>query len=339
MIAPLAKLIDWSFIQVISLPWEIQIRSKKRRSKEQTNEPSSDLEEALKFVKGPQFLPVESQPASIAFLPEESGLHFRFPTPSLGGYAENNMVFGRLYRCGENWRERPVILLLHGAFGGGYKSLFPSIAGRCNLAGFNAATLEGPYQLQRRPRQAGMGDGNGPGYMRLAETMAQAVAETRALMGWLLAEQCPSVGLWGVSAGAALAGLTACCDARLSGVVMAAPGVRMNLSFGERVIWPRVREGMLRQRAAYEALNQTALNLTKTRPSIPKEHILLLEAIHDLCVGSEPIEELWQAWGRPEIWRLPRGHVTFPQGVSFADRVIRWLEPRLNNATVRTLNK
>jgi len=28
---------------------------------------------------------------------------------------------------------------------------------------------------------------------------------------------------------------------------------------------------------------------------------LLLEAIHDLLVGVEPIEELWQAWGRPDI--------------------------------------
>ena len=25
---------------------------------------------------------------------------------------------------------------------------------------------------------------------------------------------------------------------------------------------------------------------------------------------SEPIEELWQAWGQPDIWRLPHGHIT-----------------------------
>lgn len=321
------------------MPAEIDLRlMASRRVKAQIN---PHLEETLQFLKGPDFLPSESQPARVEFHPDESGLHFRFPTPRPGGYVENNTVWGRLYRSSENWQELPVIVLLHGGYGGGYRTLLPRIARRCNRAGFNAATLEGPYQLKRRPRQPGAGNWSwsGQGYMRFAETMAQGVAETRALIGWLLAKGCPAVALWGLSLGGFLAGMTACCDARLASVVMAAPHVRHNLSSGEHIVWPRLRAATLGQRAAYDALNQTPLNLTTTCPSIPREHILLLEAIHDLCVGSEPIEELWHAWGQPEIWRLPRGHVTFPQGVSFADRVIRWLEPQLNSHTVRTFNK
>ena len=62
------------------------------------------LEEALKFLKGPDFIPAESQPARVEFYPDESGLHFRFPTPRLCGFAENNVAYGRLYRCAERWQ-------------------------------------------------------------------------------------------------------------------------------------------------------------------------------------------------------------------------------------------
>ena len=63
----------------------------------------------------------------------------------------NNIVYGRLYRCAERWRERPVIILLDGSPAFGYHTVLPWIARRFNRAGFNAALLVAPYQLQRRP--------------------------------------------------------------------------------------------------------------------------------------------------------------------------------------------
>jgi len=311
----------------------IKLRSMRRRhANGQSPRLDSRLEEALQFLQGPDFLPAENQSARVEFDSDKSGLHFRFPTPRPCDCAENNVVHGRLYRCAERWRERPVIVLLHGANGGGYQSRLPSIARRCNRAGFNAATLVGPGQLQRRPRQPGAL--SGPDYLRFAEAKAQAVAEIRALTGWLLGEGCPTVALWGLSMGGWLAGMTACRDARLACAVLAAPGVRLTLSFGEQIVWPRLREAMLGQRAAYEALNLTPLNLTTAQPVIPRENILLLEGIHDLFARSEPIEELWQAWGRPDIWRLPCGHMSFPSGAGFTDRVLRWLAPRLDAPAV-----
>jgi hypothetical protein len=66
----------------------------------------------------------------------------------------------------------------------------------------------------------------------------------------------------------------------------------------------------------------------------------LIEAIHDLCVPKEAIEELWQAWGRPDIWRLPHGHVGVGcMGVpGLTGRVLRWLAPRLAAPALRTQN-
>src|SRR5439155_19268917 len=136
-------------------------------------------EEALQFLKGPDFIPAESQPARVEFNPDQSELLFRFPTPRPCGFAENNIVYGRFYRCAGRWLERPVIVLLHGGniMQGrdgsiGYQFGYPLIARRCNRAGFNAATLEAPYHFQRHPRQPGaVGHVD---YLRMAEAAAQA---------------------------------------------------------------------------------------------------------------------------------------------------------------------
>jgi pimeloyl-ACP methyl ester carboxylesterase len=324
MIAPLAKLIDWSVIQLCTMRMP------------PANGRNPRLEEALQFLNGPDFIPAQSQPARVEFHPGQSG-HFRFPTSRPCNLAENNVVYGRVYRCAERWQERPAIVLLHG--GGNsfisHRFLFPLIARQCNRAGFNAATLEAPYHYQRRPRQPGAL--SGPDYLREAEATAQAIAEIRALTGWLMEEGCPAVALWGSSFCGWLAGLTACREARLAAVVLNTPGVRKNLSFAERVFRPGIREALRGQRAALETLNLTSLNLTTAQPAILSENILLIEAIHDLFVPKEHIEELWQAWGRPDIWRLPHGHISISlKGApGFTGRVLRWLTPRLDAPAVR----
>src|SRR5438128_7304750 len=240
VIAPLAKLIDWSVLQArVTLNL---LKSGERH----TNGRSPRLKQALQFLNGPDFIPVETNPAPVEFNPYNSGVHFQFPTPRPCDNAENNVVYGRLYRCAGRWQERPVIILLHGGriiqnhHGSiGYRFGYPSIARRCNRAGFNAATLEAPYHFQRQPRHSGA---MCPDYLRSAEAAAQAVAEIRALTGWLLGEGCPAVSLWGVSMGGWHAGLTVCRDARLTAIVMTVPAVRSNPSITERIIWRSVRE-------------------------------------------------------------------------------------------------
>ncbi len=339
MIASLAKWIDWWSIQVVALmlpPAEGQ---------------NPRLEEAVQFLNGPEFIPAESEPARIEFHSGKAGVHFSFPTPRPGDFAENNIVHGRLYRCAERWQERPVIILLHG--GGDFidhRFRYPLIARRCNRAGFNAATLVAPYHFERAPhRRDGLGKPEdlrmteGPAmpfptvrglgsrnYLRMVEAMAQGVAEIRALAGWLLNEGCPSVALWGFSLGGWLAGMTVCRDARFAAAVLTAPGVVYDFRFGERVFWRGVREAWRLQGAATKALKLTPLNQTSTRPIIPKENILLIEAIQDLIIRKEDVEELWQAWGQPDIWRVQHGHISWMGAPGLTGRVLRWLAPRLD---------
>ncbi len=85
-------------------------------------------------------------------------------------------------------------------------------------------TLKAPLQLQRRPRL--FTALNWPDYLLLAQIdYAQAIAEIRALLGWLMEGGCPAVAVWGGSYGGALSGLMACYEPRLAAAVLAVPGL------------------------------------------------------------------------------------------------------------------
>jgi pimeloyl-ACP methyl ester carboxylesterase len=316
VITPLARFLDWSAIQAVTLMIPAQSHNPRQ-------------EEAIEFLKKPDFVPTDSQPAQVEF----NGLldfHFRTPLPS--EFMENNVVHGRFYRCRERWQERPVVILLHGSGDSlNYKFRFPLIARRCNRAGFNAASLVAPYHFQRRPRQLG-GSLFYSDMLQFAEAMAQAIVEVRALTGWLLREGCPAVALWGISLGANSAGMTACCDSRLAAVVLNSPLPRMVPWLAERAVRPSIRRQLPIGLKHCEELNLTVLNLTVTRPAIPREGILLIEGIHDLMSPKDGIEDLWQSWGQTDIWRLPHGHVGVCCGfvLGLPERVLRWLAPRLD---------
>ena len=307
MIAPLARFIDWSALHLVYLVNPLK------------HAPESEwrLGEAVDFLNGRDFLPAPSESARVEL---DGETHFTFPTPCPCEDPENNIVYGRLFRCGKRWRERPAIILLDGAPSVGYPTVLPLVARWLNRKGFNAALLVAPYQLERRPRRA-----IGENCLTFARAMAQNVAEIRATVGWLLDEGCPSVGLVGISFGGWTAGLTVCSDARIAGAVLGLPRVRMRCS--DPVVWRRVREALLALRPAQDAMDTTRLNLILSRPLIPKENILLVEGMYDLCSDGEAIEELWQRWGQPEIWRLPCGHLSAPPGL--IGRMLRWMGPRL----------
>jgi pimeloyl-ACP methyl ester carboxylesterase len=315
MIAPLAKFLDWSAIQLMTLMMPA-IEHKPR------------LEEAVQFLNGPDFVPMDSQPAQVEF---KDSLHFYFPTPRPCDFTENNVVHGRLYRCGERWQERPVIILLPGYNdSASYNLRFPLLARRCNRAGFNVATLVLPYHFQRCPPQLAEFDTGD--CLFWAQRTAQGIAEIRALTGWLLREGCPAVVLWGYSLGAGEAGLTVCHDARLSAVVMASPRVCFRPSVEQLAVRPRIRRRLQTIRALCELLNLTPMNLTMLRPAIPKEKILLIEGIHDILCSKDDIEHLWQTWGQPDIWRLPHGHVGICCGgvPGLTGQILNWLALRID---------
>ena len=127
MIAPLAKFIDWAALQVVFAFWLRSVSMSQSTWK---------LEEALEFLNGPDFIPAASDPAQIEF---HGPRHFKFPTPRPCEDEENNIVYGRLYRCAQRWQERPVIILVDCSPAVGYHTAFPWLARRFNRAGFNVS--------------------------------------------------------------------------------------------------------------------------------------------------------------------------------------------------------
>ena len=133
--------------------------------------------------------------------------------------------------------------------------------------------------------------------------------------------------------------MAVCSDARLAAVVMASPAVRFRPWVELRAVRPRIRRRLQDTREQCEALNLTPMNLTMIQPAIPRENILLIEGIHDSICLKENIEDLWQSWGQPDIWRLPHGHVAICCGgvPGLPGRILRWLSPRLNNPDISTI--
>ena len=320
MIAPLAKLIDWYALQFAAmLP---SIRKCARGD--------SKLTEAIEFLNGPNFIPAESKSAELEF---KSKICFTFQSPRPCEFAENNIVHGRLYRRAKDWHKFPTLILLHGGLDFlNHRYRFPLMVPAIHRAGVNAATLVAPYHFQRRVRRIDAFD-----HLRVAEAFAQAVAEIRALTGWLLGQGCPSIALFGFSLGGWLAGLTATRDSRRKAIVVAVPGVRRDYraTRGERVLWTPMRQALEKQKAAREALDKTPMNLTLSQPVIPKENILLIQGCYDLLVEAEQTEELWQKWKQPEIWRLLHGHISWMGVPGLTGRMLHWLSPRLNAVPFR----
>jgi dienelactone hydrolase len=287
------------------------------------------LAQVRQLLDSPAFIPAEAAMAKVRLI---GANRLRFDSPLPCAFDENNTVQGRMYRCGQRWQERPAILLLHGWNDViNHYFRFPLMAGQINRSGFNAATLEAPFHFQRRPRRLGAWSNFlCPDLLRTVEAARQAVAETRAFAGWLLQQGCPSVGLMGVSLGGWLGGLAVRHDARFSCAVLMVPATGLERLVEEAAFCRSLRLALKGRR-----VEAGQLNLTAGRPAMPKENILLIEAVHDLFVPAESTEELWRAWDQPAIWRLRHGHLSVLGAPGLNGRIIRWMAPRLQARAVK----
>jgi dienelactone hydrolase len=315
MMAALSRLIDWAAIRTAAARMP------------QPDGRDAHVAEAQQLIDSSEFIPASVKPARLHF----SGANqFYFESPHPGPFAENNVAHGCLYRCGENWQGRPTVILLHGWNDIiNHRVRFPFMARQINRLGINAATLVAPFHFQRRPRQLGASSNFlSPDILRTVEAIGQAIAETRAFAEWLRREGCPSVGLMGVSLGGWLAGLTVGRDATFSSAVLLVPVARLDRLVAEAAFCRGLRPAF-----AGQPEGASKLNLTRLRPAIPKENVLLIEALYDLFVPPETMEELWNAWDQPEIWRMRCGHISVLAAPGLYGRIIRWMAPRLRAPT------
>lgn len=250
---------------------------------------------------------------------------FQFTSAVPTHWAPNNIVRGRLFPCASDWRARPSVVLLHGWNGeSAYWSLFPCWARQLARAGMNAALMELPCHSHRRARSDSTAANFLSGdVLHVATAVRQALADARALIAWLAGQGSPCVGVWGMSLGAWLSGWLACVEPRLGFAVLLSPVADIARAVRELAFCGPLRRSLARSEARLERLN-----LAAQRPRLPPERILVLKSEHDLLAAGETIEDLWQAWGRPDIWRLPHGHISVLMDLGVARRVVAWIRQR-----------
>ena len=287
------------------------------------------LDEARRVLQDPEFGRGQVAPAAVEF---DGPNIFHFASPRPCDHAVNNIVPGRLYPCGTDWRARPVVLLLHGwndALNHVY--YFPRHARRLNRLGLSAVTIQLPWQFDRYPRGLG-GWGNflSADLLHTVEGALQALAEARALVQWLRAQGCPFVGIWGVSLGAWLAGLAICHDRLIDAAALVTPVARVDHLIAEAKFCGPIRRALQDASVPVERLN-----LFSHVPMIDKSRILLIEGEHDVFVAKEDVEELWRAWGHPEIWRHRSGHISVLVVPRLAGRMARWMAAKASEPVVK----
>ena len=289
----------------------------------------TQLIEAEKWLRdGSFFFDFDEVTPELRF--DGGGEEFEFTSPVSTRWPENNRVFGRLFRAGPHWQSRPSVILLHGWSAElQYRWQFRFLGKKLARSGVNAAMFELPYHGRRTPRAPGaIQNFISHDLLHMLEAARQSLADARALLSWLAAQGSPNVGVWGVSLGAWLAGLLICGKrpvnsggkARAGFAVLLTPIANMAQAIEELPFCESIR-----CRVQGTSLPLDRLNLAAYSPVLPPENILIIEGEHDLFAPACTVEQLWRAWGQPQIWRLPHGHISVLLSPLVSRRVVKWI--------------
>lgn len=258
------------------------------------------------------------------------GGRFQFTSPISTPWPENNRVPGRFVpargpKPKPGAGKGPAVILLHGWNGeAGYRNLFPPMSWRFAGLGMSVAMIELPYHGNRKPRSGNLRNFLSGDHEQMMRATQQSIADTRAVIDWLVNEGYGPIGLWGFSLGSWLSGLVACADPRLQALVLLTPVPRIDRAIHSLEFCRHIRETLGDQIDIVKELN-----LTAHQPLLPPDKILLVEAIYDLFAPADAVEELWHCWGKPEIWRARHGHISILFSPWILERMGRWLRRKL----------
>jgi dienelactone hydrolase len=261
---------------------------------------------------------------------------FHFGSQAPVGPKANDIVHGKYFparrnRPGEGTgptgeERKGAVLLVHGWNAEmQYRVGFPRMAGRLNKLGLGTAMIELPFHSQRTPTEPDV-----PrnficdDLLLMLNATRQCLQDLHSTALWLKKEGYGQVFIWGFSLGAWLAGLLVCFTQAVDGAVLVTPVARMDRAIQELAFC-----GPIRSALRTHPLDVTALNLTANYPLIPRENILIVQSGHDLFVGGESVNELWEKWGKPERWKVKHGHISILGSTKELARMGRWVEARV----------
>ncbi|MEO6034697.1 MAG: alpha/beta hydrolase family protein [Verrucomicrobiota bacterium] len=284
--------------------------------------------EAAALLDHLDFFSNEAQAPADFFLTQQN--EFEFLSSIATPWENNNRVRGKLFPCAGDWEKFPTVILLHGWNDElGYRFRFPYVATLLRRHRINAVAMELPYHLRRRPTSANaISDFISADLWRMVEATRQSIADARSLEKWLRARGSPQIGLWGSSLGAWLGGLILCHDPEINVAVLTTPIAKLDCAINDLPFCAPIR-------ASFEGTNLSLakLNLSSHRPKAPLHRVLIQESVDDLFASKEAIEEVWRAWGQPEIWRLRHGHISVLMSVPVMKRTVNWIAQKFGETS------
>jgi len=282
---------------------------------------NSHAEEAAAFLKQSDFFSPTVAPADLKFTGSDS---FQFRSPVRSDYPANNMVNGRCELAGDNWQRRPSVILVHGWNAElQYQWCLPYWSQLLARAGINAFRFELPYHASRRPTDPrGICNFLSGNLLHVANATHQTLGDIRSLALWLRAQGAPAVGLWGTSLGGWLAGLAAAHQPEIDFSVMLTPVVRLERALRELAFCEPIRDQLHGTQHQFELYN-----LVCHQPGCGAKNILIVASQLDLFAPTDTIDELERAW-RPEVWRLPHGHISVLLSKPVMRRIVKWVVPK-----------
>ena len=280
----------------------------------------SHANDASEFLRRSDFFSPSVDAAAVEFTSKTA---FRYPSAIQTDSTNNNMVRGHYEPAAKNWQDRPSIILVHGWNSElQYQWQLPFWSQLLARAGVNAFRFELPYHGSRRPGEPGairnFLSGN---LLHVARATHQGLADVRALALWLRKQGSPTVGLWGVSLGAWLAGLAVANQSELDFAALLTPLVRLDRAL-ELAFCDPIRDEIGELDESFHSLN-----LIAHRPRVVSERLLFVVSDLDLFAPRETVDELAAAW-QPEVWRYNHGHISILLANRVMRRIAKWLAAR-----------
>ena len=251
---------------------------------------------------------------------------FQFESSFKSGIDKNDLVHGRLFLRGENWAARPLVILVHGWNAElHYLYILPLVARALNKRGLNAALIELPFHLHRRPLAGSpMRDFISDDLPGMINATRQSISDIDSLARWAKSEGIPKVAVWGFSLGAWLAGLYVCHSALCSAAVLTTPISNLAGAVRELEFCHPIRACL-----NGAELDLTRLNLTQHRPLISPHAIQVMQSDYDLFAPAKEYEDLARAWNLNRWEKEPQGHISVLTSRKAMQRSIEWLAQTL----------
>src|SRR5437867_10894514 len=238
-------------------------------------------------------------------------VRFTFPTLHAMKFPETNVAVGRLYRH-RGRPDAPVVLISHGWAHKTLKTIEHLYVRPFVRAGFSVASVALPLHFERTPPGAYSGElVVSADVVLTVEAFRQGVIDLLGAANWLRAEGHRTIGVFGYSLGAYLAGILGALRHDWAFVVLGGGGDSPVSPILDTPLGRNIREdlqacGMLeraRLTRAWKVISPAAF-----RPRVPKERILLIPGRYDRIMLPASVRRLWRAWGRPPIHWMNRGH-------------------------------